>query len=218
MRTLSTLLALALVAAPVAAQQHGGMKDPDNAVKGGGTLPAGWSARTDKNAPLTNVKFATMGTGLHATMGPAAIFWTGSDTATGDFHTVASFTQMKAPMHPEAYGLFIGGSDLGGAHQRYTYLIVRGDGKFMIKRRNGDSVSTVVDWTANDAVNKADSTGKATNEVSMLVKGGTVSFMVNGKEVHNGNAADFDTKGQVGIRVNHNLDVHIAGFAVHHLM
>ncbi len=26
--------------------------DPDHAVKGGGTLPAGWSARTDRNAPL----------------------------------------------------------------------------------------------------------------------------------------------------------------------
>ena len=217
MRTLSTLLLLTLAAAPLAAQQPKDMKDPDKAVQGGGTLPTGWSARTDRNAPLTNVKFVTMGTGLHATMGPAAIFWQPGDTATGDFHTLATFTQMKAPMHPEAYGLIIGGSDLSGAGQRYTYLIIRGDGKFMIKRRNGDSVSTVVPWTANDAVIKAGADGKATNEVSIQVKGGTVSFMVNGKEVHSGSAADFDTKGIVGLRVNHNLDVHIAGFAVHHI-
>jgi hypothetical protein len=111
----------------------------------------------------------------------------------------------------------VGGSDLSGPGQKYTYLIVRGDGKFMIKRRDGDSVSTVVNWTANDAVNKADAAGKATNEVAILVKGGQVSFLVNGKEVHHGNAADFDTRGQVGLRVNHNLDVHIAGFAVHRL-
>ena len=217
MRTLSTLLLLTLAAGPVAAQQHMGMKDPDKAVQGGGTLPTGWSARTDRNAPLTNVRFYQMGGGVHATLGPAAIFWQAGDTATGDFHTVASFTQMKAPMHPEAYGLFIGGSDLSGAAQRYTYLIVRGDGKFMIKRRNGDSVTTVIGWTANDAVVKAGTDGKATNEVSILVKGGTVSFMVNGKEVHSGSTADFDTKGIVGLRVNHNLDVHIAGFAVHHI-
>ncbi|HSC58763.1 MAG TPA: hypothetical protein VLC11_04320 [Gemmatimonadales bacterium] len=217
MRTLSTLLLLTLAAAPLAAQQHKDMKDPDKTVQGGGTLPTGWSARTDRNAPLTNVKFVTMGTGLHATMGPAAIFWQPGDTATGDFHTLATFTQMKAPMHPEAYGLIIGGSDLSGAGQRYTYLIIRGDGKFMIKRRNGDSVSTVVPWTANDAVIKAGADGKATNEVSIQSKGGTVSFMVNGKEVHSGSAADFDTKGIVGLRVNHNLDVHIAGFAVHHI-
>lgn len=216
MRTISTLLLLAVAAAPLAAQGHD-MKDPDKTVQGGGTLPAGWSARTDRSAPLANVKFVTMGNGLHATMGPAAIFWTGTDTVTGDYHTVATFTQMKAPMHPEAYGLFVGGSDLSGAAQRYTYLIVRGDGKFMIKRRNGDSVTTVVPWTANDALNKADAAGKATNEVAIQVKGGKVSFLVNGKEVHSGNAADFDTKGQVGLRVNHNLDVHIAGFAVHHL-
>lgn len=217
MRTLSTLLLLTLAAGPVAAQQHAGMQDPDKAVAGGGTLPTGWSARTDRNAPLTNINFRQMGAGMHATMGPAAIFWQPGDTATGDFHTVASFTQEKAPMHPEAYGLFIGGSDLSGAAQRYTYLIVRGDGKFMIKRRNGDSVTTVVPWTANDAVVKAGADGKATNEVSILVKGGTVSFMVNGKEVHGGSAADFDTKGVVGLRINHNLDVHIAGFAVHHI-
>lgn len=217
MRITPTLLALSLVAVPLAAQQHGDMKDPDKTVQGGGTLPAGWSARTDRNAPLTNVKFEVMGKGLHATMGPAAIFWTGADTVTGDYHTVATFTQMKAPMHPEAYGIFIGGSDLSGAAQRYTYLIVRGDGKYMIKRRNGDSVTTVVPWTANDALVKADAAGKATNEVAILVKAGKVSFLINGKEVHSGNAADFDTKGQVGLRVNHNLDVHIAGFAVHRL-
>lgn len=216
MRVLSPLLLLTLAAAPLAAQGHD-MKDPDKAVKGGGTLPAGWSARTDRNAPMTNVKFETMGNGLHATLGPAAIFWTGADTATGEFHTVATFTQMKAPMHPEAYGLFVGGSDLSGPAQRYTYLIVRGDGKYMIKRRNGDSVSTVVPWTENTAINKADAAGKATNEVAILVKGGKVGFYVNGKELHSGSAADFDTRGQVGLRVNHNLDVHIAGFAVHHL-
>ncbi|MGB7212836.1 MAG: hypothetical protein WBC97_09420 [Gemmatimonadales bacterium] len=217
MRTLSTLLLLTLAAGPLVAQQHKDMKDPDKAVQGGGTLPTGWNARTDRDAPLTNVNFRTMGPGLHATMGPAAIFWQAGDTATGDFHTVATFTQEKAPMHPEAYGLFIGGSDLSAAAQRYTYLIIRGDGKFMIKRRNGDSVTTVVPWTENAAVIKAGADGKATNEVSMLVKGGTVSFMVNGKEVHSGSAADLDTKGIVGLRVNHNLDVHIAGFGVHHI-
>jgi hypothetical protein len=218
MRTFGTLLALALAAAPVAAQNHmDHMADPDNAVKGGGQLPAGWMARTDRDAPLANVKFITMGEGLHATMGPAAIFWRAADTATGNFHTLATFTQEKAPKHPEAYGLIIGGSDLSGPGQRYTYVIVRGDGKYMIKRRNGDSVSTVVEWTASDAVHAAGPDGKATNEVSVGVKNGKVSFMVNGKEVYATDAANVDTKGIVGLRVNHNLDVHIAGFAVHHI-
>jgi hypothetical protein len=41
--------------------------------------------------------------------------------------------------------------------------------------------------------------------------------MVNGKEVYSTDAANVDTKGIIGLRVNHNLDVHIAGFAVHHI-
>ena len=46
------LAALALIAAPAVAQNP---SDPDKTVQGGGKLPAGWSARTDRNAAMTNV-------------------------------------------------------------------------------------------------------------------------------------------------------------------
>ena len=166
---------------------------------------------------MTNVKVATMGTGMHFTLGPAVIVWRDADAATGDYHVVASFTQTKAPTHPEAYGLFIGGHDLAGPTQGYTYFLVRGDGKFLIKRRVGDSTVVVNPggWTANDAVVKADSAGKATNELSILVSGGTVKFMVNGKEVYTAKASDVDAVGVVGLRVNHNLDVHVGPLGVH---
>ena len=51
------------------------------------------------------------------------------------------FTQMEPAAHPEAYGVFIGGSDLQAANQKYTYFVIRQDGKFLIKRRagNGDA-------------------------------------------------------------------------------
>src|SRR5438552_19070187 len=49
------------VAAGVVAQD----RDPDAKIAGGGTLPAGWHARTDKNRPLADAKIQTMGTGLH---------------------------------------------------------------------------------------------------------------------------------------------------------
>ena len=70
-------------------------------------------------------------------------------------------------------------------------------------------------WTANDAVVKADSAGKATNELSILVSGGNVKFMVNGKEVYTAKASDVDAVGLVGLRVNHNLDVHVGPLGVH---
>src|SRR5256885_16397797 len=131
--------------------------DPDRAVAGGGGVPSGYHARTDRNAAMTNVKVATMGTGMHFTLGPAVIVWRDADAATGDYHVVASFTQTKAPMHPEAYGLFIGGHDLSAAGQGYTYFLVRGAGKFLIKRRIGDSPAGGNPgwWTATTAAAEA---------------------------------------------------------------
>ena len=60
-----------------------------------------------------------------------------TDKPSGAYETHATFTQMEPAAHPEAYGLFIGGANLEAATQKYTYFIVRQDGKYMIKRRNG---------------------------------------------------------------------------------
>src|SRR2546425_12027326 len=169
------------LATPGSAQSH----DPDAKIAGGGTLPAGWHARTDKNKSLADAKIATMGSGIHVTLGPAVILWRARDLAAGNYRVVATFTQTKNPPHPEAYGLFIGGRHLADAQNRYTYFLVRGDGKFLVKRRvAGDSTAEVTQgWTESDAVVKADSAGQATNELSVLVRGGKVSLLVNGKTV-----------------------------------
>jgi hypothetical protein len=211
------LTALAAMAAvPAAAQQRN--DDPDVAVAGGGTLPAGWSAKTDRNAPLTNVKFAKMGQGWHVTLGPAVVLYEDANTATGNYHAVATFSQTKAPAHPEGYGLFVGGKDLQSGTPTYTYFLVRGDGQFLVKQFSGAATPvnvTTGPWTPSDAVNKADAAGKATNELAIGVSGGKASFTMNGKEVFSTDAAKIHTDGIVGFRVNHNLDIHIAGFAVH---
>src|SRR5438132_14319696 len=200
---------------PASAQSH----DPDAKIAGGGTHPAGWHARTDKNRPLADAKIQTMGTGLHTTLGPAVILWRDRDLGAGNYRVVATFTQTVNPRHPEGYGLFVGGSHLGDAQNRYTYFLVRGDGKFLVKRRvAGDSTAAVTpNWTDNDAVVKADSTGKAVNELSIMVRGGKVTFQVNGKEVYSADASGLDTKGIVGYRVNHNLDVHLSPLVIHKL-
>src|SRR5512134_691414 len=208
--------AVAAVCAPAALAQA----DPDQAVAGGGTLPPGWHARTERNAPLTNVKFAAMGTGYHVTLGPATIFWRDADTISGNYHIVATFAQTKAPQHPEAYGLIMGGRNLADSTQSYTYFIIRtmpDRAEFSIRRRAGYAArpTAVVDWTANAAVKAADAEGKATNELSVLVSGGKATFYVNGTEVHSANAADVDVNGIVAYRVNHNLDVHLSPLGIH---
>lgn len=208
--------AVAAVCAPAALAQA----DPDQAVAGGGALPPGWHARTERNAPLTNVKFAAMGTGYHVTLGPATIFWRDADTISGNYHIVATFAQTKAPQHPEAYGLIMGGRNLGDSTQSYTYFIIRtmpDRAEFSIRRRAGYAArpTAVVDWTANAAVKAADAEGKAMNELSVAVAGGKATFYVNGTEVHSANAADVDVNGIVAYRVNHNLDVHLGPLGIH---
>jgi hypothetical protein len=213
---------VALIAAPLAAQA-----DPDRTVAGGGSFPSGWNVRTETSrqtgqpAPLANVKFQTMGAAgdLHTTVGPAAIYWRDRDTVSGNYHVVAKMIQMKNPAHPEAFGLVIGGRNLADSAQRYTYFLVRPtDGKFSIRRRASYAArpTAVVEWTDSDAVVKGDS-GEAANELSIEVKSGRARFMINGKEVYAGSAADLDVNGVVGYRVNHNLDVHLGPLGIHKL-
>jgi hypothetical protein len=40
-------------------------------------------------------------------------------------------------------------------------------------------------------------------------------FLVNGQEVYATDGKSLSAEGEVGVRVNHNLDVHIEGFDVH---
>ena len=72
-----------------------------------------------------------------------------------------------------------------------------------------------MDWTAHEAVRSADSSGKATNALAVESLPDAVRFLANGVEVRRiPRSAMLKTDGMVGLRINHNLDVHIAEFAV----
>jgi hypothetical protein len=184
-----------------------------------GRLPAGWHAATDWSArngsapPLVNARFVAAGDGYRATLGPAAIFWRETDTVRGDYRLAVALTQLKNPEHPESYGVFVGGRDLLDEGQAYTYFLVRAyDGRFSIRRRSGRRArpTVVVDWTAHESVTRADpTTGRATNELAVVVESGRVTFTINGTAVHAGAAGDIGTDGIVGYRVNHRLDVQL---------
>jgi hypothetical protein len=219
MRKLMFVALLATLSAPLAAQQKAmkPMADPDKKVTDGGVKAPGWMARLDRaNSKVEDLKFAPMAGGYHVTSGPAAIYYNPSDMASGNYSVTATFTQTKAPAHPEAYGLFIAGANLQADNQSYVYYIVRGDGKYMIKHRAGADVHTIQDWTEDASIHKQDAAGKATNQLTVNVAADSVHFMANGTQVHAFPRSGMmsTTDGQAGIRVNHNLDVHIDGFAV----
>jgi hypothetical protein len=210
-------LVLALVLAPSASAQSE-KNHSDDAVQGGGALPAGWSARPDGTGDIKSVKFVTMAPGYHLTLGPATILYRKSDRANGPFHTLATFHQMKKLKHAEGYGLFMGGQALDGNGQKYTYFLVRDDGTYLIKSRDGDKTTEVTKgWIAHPAIKKGDAEGKTTNllEIDAKQNPNKVDFKVNGQTVHSADAASTSVKGIVGLRANHNLDLHIEGFDLH---
>jgi hypothetical protein len=201
--------------------------DPDKVVAGGGISAPGWMGRVDPQAAaagrtINEAKFVTMGPGFHVTAGPAAIYWNPVNTATGNYTATATFSQGKASAHPEGYGLLLAGHNLDQASQSYLYFLVRQDGKFLINHRADDkTVHKIVDWTANPAVKAIDASGKAVNALSVIVGPDAVSFRVNGTEVQSIPRTTLDsggdhsgTTGVVGLRVNHNLDVHVSDFGV----
>ncbi|MGH7712993.1 MAG: hypothetical protein ACREOG_17005 [Gemmatimonadaceae bacterium] len=212
-RVTQSITALALAMPFVLQAQDSAKKAAD-----GGVKVAGWEVRLDKdNAKVEDLKFVSMGSGFHVTSGPAAaIYWNPANAAQGNYTVKASLTQTKTPQHREAYGIFIAGDNLKDANQSYLYLVVAHTGEFTIRHRAGANVHTVVDWTKNAAVKAPDAAGKSTNELAIEAGASEVRFLVNGTEVHKAPRSGMlgGLNGIAGLRVNHDLDLHVGSFSV----
>jgi hypothetical protein len=181
--------------------------DADVAAQGNGA-PAGYAVVTDDStAKVTSIRYLPSSGNLDVTTGPAHIVYAAKDTARGAYTVTATITQLEAPRHPEAYGVFVGGHDLDKPVRTYTYFVVRGTGEFLVKTRDGAKTNNVMSWSANSAVPKADSAGKATYRLAVRVAADSVRFLVNDKQVAAVKAGTVPTDGVAGLRINHNLHV-----------
>jgi hypothetical protein len=225
--------ALIVITASTAAAQGGGgamagmNMDPTTVIKGSGTLPAGWEMRFDpphgRNAQppvMTAIDFVTMGSGFHLRSGPPALYFRTADMATGAFTVTASFSQAKSMQH-ETYGIFIGGKNLQDSTQNYLYFVMRAqDGIVLINHRTSNAAprKLLPDSTKSAAIHtEAAGTGAASNEISIRVAGDSIYFSANGQPVKTlakSSIPGLTTDGQVGLRLNHNLDVHIASLVI----
>jgi len=193
-----------------------GAADTD-VVAHGAALPTGYVAQLDRaNASPGDIAYSQREPGRwEVRTGPAHILYQPSDTAKGTYTVSATFEQLEAPAHPEAFGVFIGGSGLTDpATRKYTYFIVRGDGKYSVKSRNGADVRTIADWTASSAIPKQDSAGKALYGIKVESDGKTARVSVNGAPVTTITAKDGPISGIAGVRVNHNLHLVVTPVSV----
>lgn len=222
MRLTLLTLGLAALAAPLNAQVG---RDADRPLQDGGVTVPGWSGRVDPSAEkqgvkITAARFVPAGDGMHVTSGPPAIYWNPVHRGSGSYTVKATFTQTRGP-NAEYYGLFVGGSRLEAAGQNYLYCVIAGNGTFTVKHRFGGEVHELAGRTSHAAIHKANGRGEATNEVAWRVTSARTSCLVNGTEVWGYASRDLvgpgkleSNDGVVGLRVNHNLDVHVAGFTL----
>lgn len=185
-------------------------------------LPEGWQVRADgsghaAHAAPAALSFVEMPPGWHVTTGPSVILYQPTRTASGTYR-VSSETYLFDPgTRREGYGVFIGGRDLDGSGQTYTYFLVRRTGEFLVKTRRGNAVSTVKDWTAHPAIVQYDQRGTANTAKNVLgieVTASEAVFTVNGQDVTRLPRAEIVTDGIVGLRVNHELNLHVSTLEV----
>lgn len=188
--------------------------DPDQSTAGGG-VPAGYTGRTDREGvDIAGARYTMSGGRWEVRTGPAHIIWAAKDSARGAYTATASFDQLEAPQHPEAFGLVIGGQALDAATQRYTYFIVRGTGEYAVKARDGATTRDVVKFSASDALPKADASGKASYRLAAQVTADSVHFMVNDRRVTSVAKGSLPTDGIAALRINHNLHLLVSPVAI----
>lgn len=176
--------------------------------------PEGWRSRTDGgDTARSAVRLEAVEGGVRVRPGPRAIYWRSGDSARDAFRAEATFSQMERARAPESYGLFVGGRDLEGSDQDYLYFLVRQTGEYLVKHRAGEETHDLVAWSGHPAVRSfEEGADSLVNRLAVEAGPERVRFLVNGTAVDSlDRAARLNTDGQVGVRLNHRLDVRIAG-------
>ena len=223
MRIAAAALFLLLAATPACAQEHdhaendhaaraeAGRENPASQPK-----PAGWHVRLDRpdRGTADQVMFTEMAPGWHVTTGPAALLHHPDSTASGSYRLEADVFLFDPGERREGYGLFFGGRDLEGVGQQYTYFLLRRDGSWLVKTREGDETAVVRDWTQHEAVNdwegRAEGEQTVRNRLGVEVGADEVVFFVNDTELTRIPRDQLPpTDGIFGLRVNHSLNLHV---------
>ncbi len=202
--------------------------DADRKVAGGGVTVKGWQGKADvgnkQGLTVNDSKFAPEGSNFRLTTGPAGLYWSPANTASGDYAVKATFTEAKQTYnHPHPFGVFIGGSQLDTDTPNALYCAAYRNGNYIIRMFSGGKRADIVGKPMpHDAVKKAAGPdAEVVQEVGWTVKGDKVECVVNGTAVWSGAKADVtgpgklpSTDGIAGIRVSHNSDALVSNFAV----
>jgi hypothetical protein len=192
-------------------------------IAGGGISVPGWEGMVDvgpakQGQTVKDAKLAPEGDGMRVTTGPPVTYWNPKNVAAGDYTVSATFTEpkfMNLNTHPHPYGIVIAGNDLGTATASLLYCGAYGNGTFIVRGFGPDAFQMGGRRpTPNDSIHKAAGVGEpVTQDISMSVKGDSVTCSINGTVVATYPKSDLVTPGKLkstdgmyGIRFAHNTD------------
>jgi hypothetical protein len=205
-------------------------QEANRAVEGGGIAVPGWLGSIDPKEmaageKLSNAKLVKEGDALHVTTGPAVVYWSADNKASGNYTVKATFKEpkyMNVNNHPHPYGIFIAGNDMGTDRQSYLYCAAYGNGNFIVRGFGPTPFQMNGRGTAHAAVNKAAGQGQpVTQEIALSVKGDNVECAINGTVVGTYDRSALVTDGKLkstdgvyGVRFAHNTDATVTGLTL----
>jgi hypothetical protein len=148
------------------------------------------------------------------TTGPHVIAWEPSAAPLEPPYEVAATLHKRTGRLHEGVGLIFGGSGLEGPEsaQVYSYFLVRGDGSYLIKKRQGAETPLVRDWTRHPVIRRDADGGGRPNDLRVMVTDSVVRFEINGTEVARVPAAELSLRGLAGLRAAHEVELAVTGF------
>ena len=169
-------------------------------------------ATTWRGSVVDGVALAEAGGVLSVRTGPAVDLWRdGARPLSGSYVVRATLRKVSGRQH-EGYGIIFGGTNLGTDSARYSYVMVRGDGDLLVKKRDGAATPVVRDWTHYAGIHSDDRRSQAENVVEIGVTSALVTVKVNGSELARVPARELFTSGLAGLRVSHRMQVEVRGF------
>lgn len=146
--------------------------------------------------------------------GPHTLLWQDGAPDLVPPYTLRGEMRKRAGRLHEGYGIIFGGTGLDGAEgaQAYSYFLVRGDGSFLIKRRQGAETPVVRDWTRHPRINRDANGAGRSNVLEVAVGADSTTFTVNGAQVARVASAELAVRGRAGLRIAHDVVVEVHGF------
>lgn len=177
-------------------------------------LPPAVEAAHDWRSNPASTRIARAGDTLVVETVAHAVLWEEDAPELAPPYEVSATIRKRSGRLHEGTGLVLGATGLEGpeAGQVYTYFLTRGDGSFLVKRRQGGQTPIVRDWTRHPAVRRDAEGGGRPNQLTVQVGADEAVFLVNGQEVARVPASELALRGRAGLRASHDVQIEVTDF------